>query len=60
MRVGAIEALNIEANFSAGIIWIGNLTHKLVIEMKEEIGTLGIHSQEIINIQVLNAFLNTF
>ena len=54
MDIGDIEGLNVEADFSTGIIGIGGLPDELIIDVKEEIGTLSIDPQGVIGIQVMD------
>ena len=60
MSIGVFEVLGIETDGSFGIIWISYLTYKLVIDAKQEAGSLSIHTQEIVDIQTLDALIRTF
>src|SRR5215216_2044385 len=60
MHTRTVEGLNVKTDFSAGVVWITDLTHELIIDVKEEIRALGIHTQRIINIQIVNALLGSF
>src|SRR5436190_16832177 len=60
MCVGAVKALDIEANFSTRIRGVIDLVDEIVIDVKEEVGSLGIDAQNIIHIQVMNATFCTF
>src|SRR5215216_4744789 len=60
MGVESIEGLNVKTHLTSSVIRITDLTHELIIDVKEEIRALGIHTQRIINIQIVNALLGSF
>ena len=58
--IGAVKGFDIKANFAAGIVRITDLTDHLIIDMKDEIGSLGIHTQGIICIQLVEIAIGAF
>jgi len=58
--VGAVEGFDIKADLATGIIRITELTDDFIIDMKDEIGTLGIHAQGIILIQLVQVAIGAF
>ena len=60
MDVGDIKGLDIKADFSTGIIGISGLPDELIIDMKEEIGTLSIDPQDIIVVRIVEAVCGAF